>query len=98
MEESVEYAKLKSFKLSMVIVTYFAKLFLLGIFGLLAIMLLSLALSLALGAMMDSMVYGFLIVGMVYFALGIVFYMFRNQVNKPILRVFSKHFFDDDDE
>ncbi|MBT8285092.1 MAG: hypothetical protein HKO75_06875 [Flavobacteriaceae bacterium] len=97
-KETVEYAKLKSFKLSMVIVTYFAKLFLLGIFGLLALMLLSLALSLALGTILNNTVYGFLIVGAVYLLLGVVFYLMRNSINRPILRIFSNHFFDDEND
>jgi hypothetical protein len=96
-EESVEYAKLKSFKLSMVIVTYFAKLFLIGIIGLLALLLLSLAASLAIGAAMDNTVYGYLVIGFVYVLVGIVFYLFRDKVNKPILRMFSNKFFEDDE-
>jgi len=93
-EESVEYAKLKSFKLSMVIVTYFAKLFIIGIIGLLALLLLSLAASLALGTVMNSAVYGFVVIGLVYVLLGIVCYVFRDKLHKPILRMFSKNFFD----
>jgi ABC-type multidrug transport system fused ATPase/permease subunit len=93
-EESVEYAKLKSFKLSMVVVTYFAKLFIIGIVGLLALLLLSLAASLALGTIVDNTMYGFVIMGLVYVLLGIVLYIFRDKVHKPILRMFSKNFFD----
>jgi len=93
-EESVEYAKLKSFKLSMVVVTYFAKLFIIGIIGLLALLLLSLAASLALGTVMDNTVYGFVVIGLIYIVLGIVCYVFRDKIHKPILRMFSKNFFD----
>jgi hypothetical protein len=97
-EESVEYAKLKSFKLSMVIVTYFAKLFFIGIIGLLALLLLSLAASLALGSMLDNTIYGFLIVGGVYVLFGIGFFIFRDSINKPILRAFSTYFFEDEED
>jgi hypothetical protein len=97
-EESVEYAKLKSFKLSMVIVTYFAKLFFIGIIGLLALLLLSLAISLAIGSMLDNTIYGFLIVGLVYVVCGIVFFIYRDVVNKPILRAFSNQFFEDEED
>jgi hypothetical protein len=93
-DESVEYAKLKSFKLSMVVVTYFAKLFIIGIVGLLALLLLSLAASLALGNMMNNTIYGFMVMGLIYVLLGIVCYIFRNKLHKPILRMFSKNFFD----
>ncbi|NNJ88830.1 MAG: hypothetical protein HKP53_05465 [Eudoraea sp.] len=94
-EGSVEYAKLKGFKLSMVIVTYFAKIFFIGIIGLLALLLLSLAASLELGALLDNTVKGFLIVGLFYVLLGIIFFIFRRSIDKPILRTFSNHFFDE---
>ncbi|NNK10391.1 MAG: hypothetical protein HKP08_03520 [Flavobacteriaceae bacterium] len=97
-EGSVEYAKLKGFKLSMVIVTYFAKIFFIGIVGLLALLLLSLAASLELGALLDNTVYGFLIVGVFYVLIGIVFFIFRRSIEGPILKTFSNHFFEEDEK
>ncbi|NNE02152.1 MAG: hypothetical protein HKN52_03215, partial [Eudoraea sp.] len=61
---------------------------------LLALLLLSLAASLALGTIVDNTMYGFVIMGLVYVLLGIVLYIFRDKIHRPILRMFSKKFFD----
>ncbi len=94
-EHSLEYAKLKSFKISMVLVTYFAKVVLVGIFAILTLLFLSLAASYAMGEAFDNLLYGFLIVGLIYFVLGLLGYLIRNRLNKPILRMFSKYYFDE---
>ncbi len=94
-EHSLEYAKLKSFKISMVLVTYFAKVILVGIFAILTLLFLSLAASYAMGEAFDNLLYGFLIVGLIYFVLGLLGYLIRNRLNKPILRMFSKYYFDE---
>lgn len=94
-EHSLEYAKLKSFKISMVLVTYFAKVVLIGIFAILTLLFLSLAASFALGNKFDNLLYGFLTVGLIYLLLGIIGYAIRDRLNKPILRMFSKYYFDE---
>ena len=94
-EHSLEYAKLKSFKISMVLVTYFAKVVLVGIFAILTLLFLSLAASYAMGEAFDNLLYGFLIVGLIYFVLGLLGYLIRDRLNKPILRMFSKYYFDE---
>jgi len=94
-ENSIEYAKLKGFKVSMVLVTYFIKILLIGTVALLALLLLSLAVSFALGQNMEQDYYGFLIVGLFYVVLGILCYLFRDRLNKPLLRIFSKYYFDE---
>ncbi|MBT8179238.1 MAG: hypothetical protein KJO94_04290 [Eudoraea sp.] len=94
-EHSLEYAKLKSFKISMVLVTYFAKVILVGSFAFLTLLFLSVAASLALGEAFDNYFYGFLSVGLVYFILAIIGYALKDKLNKPILRIFSKYYFDE---
>ncbi|MCX2720746.1 phage holin family protein [Lentiprolixibacter aurantiacus] len=94
-EHSLEYAKLKSFKISMVLVTYFAKVVLIGVLAILTLLFLSLAASFALGEELDNLLYGFLIVGLIYLLLAFVGYVLREKLNKPILRMFSKHYFDE---
>ena len=94
-EHSLEYAKLKSFKISMVLVTYFAKVVLVGIFAILTLLFLSLAASYAMGEAFDNLLYGFLTVGLIYFVLGLLGYLIRDRLNKPILRMFSKYYFDE---
>lgn len=94
-EHSLEYAKLKSFKISMVLVTYFAKLILVGILAVLTLLFLSLAASIAFGDVFENPLYGFLTVGLIYLILALVGFALRDRLNKPILRMFSKYYFDE---
>ena len=94
-EHSLEYAKLKSFKISMVLVTYFAKVILVGILAVLTLLFLSLAASFALGDAFENLLYGFLTIGLVYLILALIGYALRDRLNKPILRMFSKYYFDE---
>ena len=94
-EHSLEYAKLKSFKISMVLVTYFAKVVLIGVLAILTLLFLSLAASYALGEALANQLYGFLIIGLAYLLLALVGYFMRERLNKPILRMFSKYYFDE---
>ena len=94
-EHSLEYAKLKSFKISMVLVTYFAKVVLIGVLAILTLLFLSLAASFALGGVFDNLLYGFLTVGLIYLILALIGFAIRERLNKPILRMFSKYYFDE---
>ena len=94
-EHSLEYAKLKSFKISMVLVTYFAKVVLVGVITILSLLFLSLAASFALGEAFNNQLYGYLAVGLVYLILALIGFAFRERLNKPILRMFSKYYFDE---
>lgn len=93
-EHSIEYAKLKSFKISMVLVTYMAKVVLVGTIVVLALLFLSTAASFALGNEMGNTTYGFAIIGLIYLVLGIIGYRFRDKLNKPLLKMFSEYFFE----
>ena len=79
----------------MVLVTYFAKVILVGAFAFLTLLFLSLAVSIALGEVFNNYLYGFLTVGLVYFLLAIIGYALKDKLNKPILRIFSKYYFDE---
>jgi hypothetical protein len=94
-EHSLEYAKLKSFKISMVLVTYFAKVVLVGVITILSLLFLSLAASFVLGEAFNNQLYGYLVVGLVYLILALIGFAFRERLNKPILRMFSKYYFDE---
>ncbi len=93
-ENSEEYIYLKGFKVSMTLVTAFAQTLLVGALGLLALFVLSLAASFGLGQLLDNTFYGFLIIGMFALIIVIVAYVLRKKINKPILRKFSKSYFD----
>ena len=94
LEHSEEYLKLKAFKIFMVTVTSTTHALLIGLAMLLALFFLSIAISLAIGNALGKPVYGYLIVGAFYLLLSVLFYIFRDRIDRPILRKFSKHFFD----
>ncbi len=79
----------------MVLVTYFVKVLMIGTFALLTLLFLSVAASFALGEALNNVLYGFLVVGAIYLLLAIIGYLLRDRINKPILRVFSKYYFDE---
>lgn len=95
LEHSEEYLKLKVFKLLMVTVTTFTHTLLLGALALLALFVLSIAASIGIGQALGNPSYGYGIVGLVYIVAGLLCYVFRDKINRPILRRFSKHYFDD---
>jgi hypothetical protein len=94
LEHSEEHLKLKVFKVFMVSVTSAAHALLIGAIALLALLLLSLAASYALGGLWDNNFLGFLAVGLFYLILAIVVYLFREKLNTPIIKKFSKYYFD----
>lgn len=96
LEYSEEYLKLRVFRLYMISLTSFTQILVLSAIAILTLVILSTAISIALGNVFNSYVYGFMAVGLVYLILGVLCYFFRNQMNKPILRKFSKEFFNDD--
>jgi hypothetical protein len=91
---SEEYLRLKLFKLYMVSLTSFAQILVLGALLLVAVIFLSTAASIALGYWLDNTLYGFLIVGLCYTALWTLVFIFRERIERPVIRKFSKHFFD----
>ena len=91
--DSVELIQLKGFKFSMLLVTHFAKLLLMGSVILGAILFLSLAVAFLIGEKIGSMYYGFLIVGLFYVVAALVCYGLRNRIEKPVLKMFSKNYF-----
>ncbi|ASO06972.1 hypothetical protein GQ41_1760 [Arenibacter algicola] len=94
LENSEEYAKLKIFKVLMELVTIFAQTLLIGALALLALVLLSWAASNALNEALESAYLGYLLIGMSYVLIAVICYFLRNRLNGPVLRTFSKHYFD----
>ena len=93
-DNSEEYLKLRIFKVLMSVVTSSAKLVLVGAITLLAILILSLAASYAIGAALDNTSYGFLIMGVCYLVIALICYFLRDRLNRPLLRKFSEYYFD----
>lgn len=94
LEHSEEYLKLKVFKLSMVSLTTFTRVLAVGAVVGMALLFLSVAASMALGTVLENPVYGFLVVGLFYVLLAVLIILFRERLNRPVLKKFSRHFFD----
>jgi Zn-dependent protease with chaperone function len=93
LDNSEEYFKLKIFKALMRGITTFTHVIVIGAIAFLALFILSLAVSYAIGSLMDFMYHGFIIVGLFYVVLGILCYLFRDKLDAPLLRKFSKYYF-----
>jgi ABC-type multidrug transport system fused ATPase/permease subunit len=93
LENSEEYFKLKIFKALMQAVTAFSHVILIGAIGLLALFLLSLAASYAIGDALGSTYQGFVVVGLFYAVVALLCYIFRDKLDGPLLRKFSKYYF-----
>lgn len=92
-EDSMEYIELKGFKYSMVLITYIIKVLILSIFISLAFLMLSFFAANYLSDQMGYGIYGYLILGVFYVLAGVVFYLLRNKLNRPLLRIFSTYYF-----
>ncbi len=93
-ENSDKYLRLKIFKVLMRFVTSTAQFLLIGTGIFFALLFLSFAASLALSEALDSYYSGFIIIGGFYAVIGILFYVFRERLNTPILKKFSKYYFE----
>lgn len=89
-----EYLQLKAFKVLMRLVTTFAQAALVGSLLLLALFIFALAASYGIGQALGNTWYGFAVVGLFFVLLALFCYLLRNKINKPLLRFFSKHYFD----
>ncbi len=94
LENSEEYIKLKIFKVLMGVLISGAQFMLVGALALLALFILSFAASFAIGQALESNFYGFIIIGGIYVVIAILCYVFRERLNEPLLRKFSKQYFD----
>ena len=93
-DHSEKYLELKVFKVYMGSVTSTAQILLIGAIVLLALFVISIGVSLALNEVLDSFYLGFLITGGFYGLVAVLLYFLREKFNKPLLRKFSKHYFD----
>lgn len=95
-ETSVEYYKLRGFKIAAKSITVFLKLLLVTVTAVLMLICGSIAASLAIGDALENVALGFLIMAGFYLILLIVFVFARpRMIEKSILRRFSEIFFND---
>ncbi len=95
LDSSKEYYKLSAFKFLMKSISALAKWVCLGFIALLALFILSIAASFGIGQALDNTFYGFLCVGLFYVLVGIIFYLLRNKIDRPLLKKFSGYYFDE---
>lgn len=95
-ESSIAYYKLWGFKVAMKSTTLALKFILIAICLMIVLLFVSVAGALAIGNLLDSYVYGFLIVAGVYLILAALLFMVKDKiVEGPILEKFSDIFFND---
>ena len=94
LENSEEYFKLRIFKALMRAVTSFTHILLVGAIVFLALFFLSWALSKGISTALGNDYYGFIIVGGSYVIIAILCYLFREKLDRPLLRKFSKYYFE----
>lgn len=96
-DSSVEYYKLKSFKVAMKSASLIARTVIVLLFLSLFILFISIVLALAIGKALDSNIYGFLIVASFYLILTFFVLFFKSKlIEKKVIQKFSKIFFSDE--
>ena len=93
-EHNKEYYKLLVFKILMQVITSFTKMLFISAIIFFILFLLSITVSIAIGEAMGNMFYGFLIVSIFLIVAGIILYLLRNKLDKPLIRKFSEYYFD----
>ncbi len=96
-ESNIDYYKLWAFKVMTKSASMLLKLFLISIAFVMVLIFFSIAGALAIGYALDNFVYGFLIIGGIYLILGIIIFNLKDKIEKPILKIFSEIFFNEDD-
>ena len=96
LESSMAYYKLWGFKVAMKSTTLMVKFFLISICMLIVLLFISVAGALAIGKLVDSYVFGFLIVAGIYLVLALLLFLVKDKVIEgPVLEKFSEIFFND---
>lgn len=93
-DNSDEYLRLRIFKIVMQHITGIAQFLLISIGFIFALLFLSLAACLALSEALNSYFIGFIIVGGFYTLVGVLCYLFREKLETPVLKTFSKYYFE----
>ena len=76
-------------------ITVAAKFFLVGSMVVLALLFLSISTAFWFAGLMHNTAMGFLLVGAFYVLIGIIFYLLRGKLEGPLLKKFSKFYFDE---
>ncbi|HET8735670.1 MAG TPA: hypothetical protein VFM69_03630 [Pricia sp.] len=94
-ESSRKFYKLKGFRVLMKAVMVFVKIASVGMALILALLFLSIGAAFWIGSELDNTAHGFFIVGGFYVLLGLMIYLLRHSLRKPLLKQFSEFYFDE---
>jgi ABC-type multidrug transport system fused ATPase/permease subunit len=94
-EQNREYYQLKAFKIAMKGITSLTQMLFIGAIAILTVLLLAITVAIGIGQVMDNLFYGFLIVGLFFVVVSIMLYIFRDKIDRPVLRKFSEYYFDE---
>lgn len=95
LDANIDYYSLLGFKVVSKATGFLLKIFAISLFGALALLFLSFAAAFAIGRALDNNTYGFLIVGGFYILAAIIIFSLRKVIiDIPILKKFSKIFYD----
>ncbi len=94
-KNSLDFYRLQSFRSMMKGITMATKVLLIGGIASIAILFLSLSAAFWFGNMLGNTAQGFLIVGGFYVLIGIIVFLLKSKIEKPLLKEFSKFYFDE---
>ncbi len=94
-ESTREFYKLKGFKVLMKGVMVFVKIGSVALMLVMALLFLSISAAFWIGTELENTYQGFLIVGGFYLLVGLIIYLLRHSLRKPLLKKFSEFYFDE---
>lgn len=95
LDANIDYYSLLGFKVVSKATGFIFKIFALSLFAVLSLFFLSFAAAFAIGKALDSNTFGFLIIGGFYIVVALIVYLMRKvMIDIPILKKFSRIFFD----
>jgi hypothetical protein len=92
--KTLEHTKLKAFQVTALSLSMIVKLFIIGSLAVLGFVFLSFFTAIALGDYLNNVALGYLIVGLFFLILSLLFYFFRKFFDKKVIKMVSKIFFD----
>jgi len=99
LEQGVRYYKLKAFQILAGNLAIISKMAIIGGIMFLGVLLLAVAGALALGELLESNTLGFAVVAGFLFLVALIIYLGRKEIiDRKVLNVMSKTFFDDSDD
>lgn len=90
---SHQYFKLKVFKHLSSSLSFTAKLLIIGGLFYVGLLFVSIALAVHLSNLTESFVLGFVLVSLIYFVAGLIFFIFRKHITKKVITTLSSKFF-----